>query len=102
MNGPVPSLAQVKMQISLNLFNRDKGCGNRVESWSFEASLSQGASGTNNFVIKLDSILNINVTPDKIKRAKEVMNSLKSIKNKANIFVASIKDMKTKAGRGSS
>ena len=90
--GTIPSLAHVEMEMSVNLFSREKGWWEPgLEPWSVEASLSRGASGTQAFVIKSEGNLNINVTPDTIKGASEVSSSLRSIKDKADSFLASQK-----------
>ncbi len=90
--GTIPSLAHIEMEMSVNLFSRKKGWWEPgLEPWLVEASLSRGASGTQAFVIKSEGNLNINVTPDTIKGANEVSSSLRSIKDKADSFLASQK-----------
>lgn len=98
LEGTVPSLAHIEMEMSINLFSREKGWWEPgLEHWRFEASLSKGASGTKAFVIKSETGLNINVTPDTIKGAKEVAVSLRSIKAKADSY---LETHKNKTGSG--
>lgn len=91
--GTLPDLAKVAMQISINLFSRKKGWWEPgLEPWHVEASLSQGSSGSKAFVIKSEDTLNLNLTPDTVQGAKEVSSSLRSIKDKANSFLATMKN----------
>jgi len=100
LEGTVPSLAHIEMEVSINLFSREKGWWEPgLEYWKFEASLSRGASGTKAFVIKSETALNINVTPDTIKAAKEVTVSLRSIKAKADSYLETHKNNSGGAGK---
>lgn len=85
MEGTVPDLVQVGTQVSVNLFSRKKGWWEPgVEPWQTLASFSRGQSGTVSFVLKSEDRLNLNVTPDTIQGAKEVLSSLHSVKKKAD------------------
>ncbi len=105
MQGTVPYLVQVGVQMSVNLFSRKKGWWEpALEPWQVQASISRGVSGTKSFVIKSDDRLNLNVTPDTIQGAKEVASSLRSIKVKADEFrsASNISGKKERKYRGMS
>lgn len=95
-DGNMPNLAKIAMQLSVNLFSRRKGWWKpALEPWHVEASLSQGVSGSKAFVIKSEDTLNLNVTPDSILSAREVSSSLRSIKDKANSFLATMQSVRS-------
>lgn len=72
-------MVQVEGEISMDLFNSDKGWWEpAVEPWHVAASMSRGQSGTQAFVVRSEVCLNINFTPTTVTACGAVTKAVKN------------------------
>lgn len=74
------SMVQVEGQLSVDLFNSQKGWWEPlVEPWHLAASMSRGQSGAHAYVIRSEKRLNVNITPVTVTAAMTVAKAIREV-----------------------